>query len=159
MAFANTTYSASRYIRHEYGTIIYSSTSNGITTYNYATPVAGSPHSVGYGNVKIPSGTTKVATAHTHPNSNVFSGLNPGATSGDIPNAINRGLDSYVIGPNLNLQKYSISSNSVSIIGVATPIVLTSKQQAELISQFQISWDSHLGQCQFGYEHMTWPTP
>jgi len=159
MAFANSTYSSSSYIRHEYGTVIYSSTTNGTTTYDFATPVAGSPHSVGYGNVKIPSGTTKVATAHTHPNSNIFSGLTPGATSGDIPNAIRRGLDSYVIGPNLNLQKYSISSGAVSVVGVASPVALTSQQQAALVSQFQISWDNHLGTCAFGCEHMTWPTP
>ena len=159
MAFANSTYSSSSYIRHEYGTVIYSSTTNGTTTYDFATPVAGSPHSVGYGNVKIPSGTTKVATAHTHPNSNNFSGLTPGATSGDIPNAIRRGLDSYVIGPNLNLQKYSISSGTVSVVGVASPVALTSQQQAALVSQFQISWDNHLGTCAFGCEHMTWPTP
>jgi len=158
MAFANSTYSSSSYIRHEYGTVIYSSTTNGTTTYDFATPVAGSPHSVGYGNVKIPSGTTIVATAHTHPNSNSFSGLSPGATSGDIPNAIRRGLDSYVIGPNLNLQKYSISSGTISVVGVATPVVLTSQQQATLVSQFQISWDNHLGTCLFGCEHMTWPT-
>ena len=159
MAFANSTYSSSSYIRHEYGTVIYSSTTNGTTTYDFATPVAGSPHSVGYGNVKIPSGTTKVATAHTHPNSNSFSGLSPGAKSGDIPNAIRRGLDSYVIGPNLNLQKYSISSGTVSVVGVASPVALTSQQQATLVSQFQISWDNHLGTCEFGCEHMTWPTP
>ena len=159
MAFANSTYSSSSYIRHEYGTVIYSSTTNGTTTYDFATPVACSPHSVGYGNVKIPSGTTKVATAHTHPNSNIFSGLTPGATSGDIPNAIRRGLDSYVIGPNLNLQKYSISSGAVSVVGVASPVALTSQQQAALVSQFQISWDNHLGTCAFGCEHMTWPTP
>lgn len=114
---------------------------------------------MGYGDVKIPSGTTKVATAHTHPNSNNFSGLTPGATSGDIPNAIRRGLDSYVIGPNLNLQKYSISYGTVSVVGVASPVALTSQQQAALVSQFQISWDNHLGTCAFGCEHMTWPTP
>ena len=159
MAFANSIYSSSIYVRHEYGTVIYSSTTNGTTTYDFATPVAGSPHSVGYGDVKIPAGTTKVATAHTHPNSNSFSGLQPGATSGDIPNAIRRGLDSYVIGPNLNLQKYSISSGTVSIVGVASPVTLTSQQQATLVSQFQISWDNHLGTCEFGCEHMTWPTP
>ena len=158
MAFANSTYGSSRYIRHEYGTIIYSKNTKGTKTYGYANPVAGTPHSVGYQNIKIPSGTTKVATAHTHPNSNVFSGLAPGATSGDIPNANSRGLDSYVIGPNLNLQKYSISSGTVSVVGVASPAALTSQQQAELVSQFQVSWDSHLGTCKFGCEHMTWPT-
>ena len=159
MAFANSTYSSSRYIRHEYGTVIYSRTIDGATTYNYAEPVAGNPHSVGYSGVKVPSGTTKVATAHTHPNSNSFSGLTPGATSGDIPNAMGRGMDSYVIGPNLNLQKFSISSQSVSIVGIASPIELTSQQQAELTSQFQISWDNHLGTCNFGCENMSWPTP
>ncbi len=159
MAFANSTYSSSRYIRHEYGTAIYSRIINRTTTYNYAKPVSGSPHSVGYSGVEVPSGTTIVATAHTHPNSNSFSGLAPGATSGDIPNAMNRRMDSYVIGPNLNLQKFSISSQSVSIVGIASPVELTSQQQSELISQFQISWDNHLGTCNFGCENMSWPTP
>ena len=159
MAFANSTYSSSSYIRHEYGTVIYSITIDGVTTYDFATPVAGSPHSVGLGGIKIPSGTTKVATAHTHPNSNSFSGLSPGATTGDIPNANKRGLDSYVIGPNLNLQKYSISSGTVSVVGVASPVTLTGQQQAELVSQFRVSWDNHLGTCGFGCEHMSWPTP
>jgi len=159
MAFANSTYSSSQYIRHEYGTVIYSTTTNGATTYDYAPPVAGEPHSVGYGEVQVPSGTTKVATAHTHPNSNYFSGITPGATSGDIPNAIKRGMDSYVVGPNLKLQKYSISSNSISIVGVTSPVALTNQQKAALVSQFQVSWDSHFGTCNFGCENMDWPTP
>ena len=159
MAFANSTYSSSIFIRHEYGTVIYSRTTNGTTTYDYTSPVAGSPHGVRYGEVEIPSGTTIVATAHTHPNSNNFSGLAPGATSGDIPNAIARGLDNYVIGPNLNLQKYSISTGTVSVVGVAAPITLTSWKKIVLISRFAISWDNHLGTCAFGCEHMIWPTP
>ena len=159
MAFANSKYSASRYIRHEYGTVIYSRTTNKTTTYDFAKPVAGNPHSVGLGRIKIPSGTTKVATAHTHPNSNNFSGLSPGAKRGDIPNAIRRGLDSYVVGPNLYLQKYSISSGSVSVVGIVNPVALTSQQQQELVSQFQISWDNHLQTCLYGCEHMDWPTP
>ena len=158
MAFAVSKYSASRYIRHEYGTMIYSRTSNGVTTYNYTTPVAGSPHSVLCATIKTPKGTKKVATAHTHPNSNSFSGISSGATSGDIPVAKRIGLDSYVIGPNLNLQKYIVSSNSITIVGVASPTELSAQQKDELVSQFQISWDEHLGSCEFGCENMIWPT-
>ncbi len=158
MAFANSTYSSSVYIRHEYGTVIYSMTSNGTTTYDYATPVAGTPHSVGYSNVVIPDGVTIVATAHTHPNSNVFSGIQTGASSGDIPNAIARGLDSYLVGPNLILQKFSVSSKFISIVGKATPTTLTNQQRETLVAQFWESWNQHLGTCQFGCENMIWPT-
>lgn len=93
-----------------------------------------------------------------HPNSDRFSGLAPGATEGDIPNANRRGLDSYVIGPNLNLQKYSVSSGSVSIVGVASPLALSSRQQASLVLQFRVSWTNHLGTCSFGCEFIDWPT-
>jgi len=159
MAFANSTYSSSRYARHEYGTVIYSVTIDGVTTYDFATPVSGTPHSVNYNNIRIPLGTKKVATAHTHPNSNRFSGADPDETSGDIPNAIRRGLDSYVIGPNLNLQKFSVSSGTTSGVGIASPVPLTSQQQAALVEQFSESWSNHLGTCGFGCEHMVWPTP
>ncbi len=159
MAFANDTYSSSLYIRHEYGTVIYSKTINGVTTYDYATPVVGEPHGVGYSDIKIPFGAKKVATAHTHPNSNSFSGSEPNATQGDIPNANERNLDSYVIGPNLNLQKYSVASLKISSVGTASPTPLTQSQQAALASQYQSSWDSHLGSCNFGCETMVWPTP
>ena len=159
MAFAESTYSSCSYIRHEYGTIIYSKTIDGITTYDYAPPVSGKPHSVGYSSITIPTGTTKVATAHTHPNSNRFSGLAPGSTSGDIPNAIARGLDSYVVGPNLNLQKYSISTGNVSVVGSVSPTTLTNWQKIFLKAYFSMSWNTHLGTCEFGCENMTWPTP
>ena len=159
MAFANSVYSSSSYIRHEYGTVIYSITIDGMTTYDFATPVAGTPHSVGYGDVVIPAGTTAVATAHTHPNSNNFSGNEVGATTGDIPNAIRRGLDSYVIGPNLKLKKYSVSSGNISTVGIASPVPLTSQQRTALVEQFYGSWSNHLGTCGFGCEHMVWPTP
>ena len=72
MAFANSTYSSSRYIRHEYSTEIYSRTINGKTTYNYNPSRVGTPHSASVSNT-IPKGTEFVAYAHTHPNSNVFS--------------------------------------------------------------------------------------
>ena len=156
MAFANSIYSSCDYIRHEYGTVIYSWTSfDGTITYDYAAPVSGGPHGVGYGNVKIPEGATKVATVHTHPNSNFFSGAN--GKPGDITNAIHRKLDSYVIGPNLILQKYSVSLGVVTQVGRANPVPLTIWQRAKLILQFIISWTNHLGTCDFGCETMIWP--
>ena len=70
-AFSESVYSSSRYIRHEYATVIYSRTINGETTYNYNTPRSGTPHSADVG-APTPSGTEMVAYAHTHPNSNSF---------------------------------------------------------------------------------------
>ena len=156
MAFANATYRACQYILHEYGTVIYSRTINGVTTYGYATPVAGLPHKVNVNNIGIPYGTVRVATAHTHPNGNNFS--DNGEGKGDIPNANRRGLDSYVVGPNLWLQRYNVSSNTIdSEVALISPIALTSQQQAALVSQFAISWENHLGTCDRGCNRRTWP--
>lgn len=101
-AFFEQVYSSSLYIRHEYSTEIYSRTVNGKTTYNYNLPRAGNPHSASVGNL-TPKGTKAVAYAHTHPNSNVFS-------RADIRAAENLKIDAYVVGPNLEFQRYSLSS-------------------------------------------------
>ena len=71
-AFAQSTYSQSRYVRHEYGTAIYSREVLGSTRYYYKKPTAGTPHSVSIP-ISVPSGAKLVAIAHTHPNSNEFS--------------------------------------------------------------------------------------
>lgn len=158
IGFMNEIYSTSRYILHEFGTKIYSTTSDGRTLYDYGTIATGSPHSVGYGSSTIPTGATWVATAHTHPNSNSFS-------STDITNAINRGKDSYVTGPNLSVLKYSVSASSTTSIGTASPVVLTQQQQADLVSQFQESWNNHISyttsRCPSGFDckGRTWPNP
>ena len=116
-AFSEQVYSSSSYIRHEYSTEIYSRDINGETTYNYNPPRAGKPHSASVGN-STPKGTKSVAYAHTHPNSNVFS-------EADIRAARNLKIDAYVVGPNLELQRYSLSSASITNLGVISPIALT----------------------------------
>ena len=151
-AFSEQVYSSSLYIRHEYSTEIYSRTVNGKTTYNYNSPRAGTPHSASVGN-STPKGTKVVAYAHTHPNSNVFSGADKRA-------AENLKIDAYVVGPNLELQRYSLSSASTTNLGVISPIALTDAQRSSLVTEFQVSWDAHIADgCDFNCESMTWPTP
>ena len=151
-AFANSTYSSSRYIRHEYATEIYSRTINGKTTYNYNPPRSGNPHSVNVG-YRTPSGTRIVAYAHTHPNSNSFS-------VADISVAQKLNIDAYVVGPNLELQHYSTSLGLASSLGKINPVELTEAQKNQLVSDFQVSWDEHVSEgCEFGCSNMVWPTP
>ena len=151
-AFSEQVYSSSAYIRHEYSTEIYSRTVKGETTYNYNPPRAGKPHSASVGN-STPKGTKVVAYAHTHPNSNVFSGA-------DIRAAENLKIDAYVVGPNLELQRYSLSSASTTNLGGISPIALTDAQRSSLVTEFQVSWDAHIAAgCDFDCGSMTWPTP
>ena len=151
-AFSEQVYSSSSYIRHEYSTEIYSRTVNGETTYNYNPPRAGKPHSASVGN-STPKGTQAVAYAHTHPNSNVFS-------RADIRVAEGLKIDAYVVGPNLELQRYSLSSASATNLGVISPVALTDAQRSSLVAEFQVSWDEHVSSgCDFGCDSKTWPTP
>ena len=130
----------------------YIRTVKGETTYNYNPPRAGNPHSASVGN-STPKGTKAVAYAHTHPNSNVFSGA-------DIRAAKNLKIDAYVVGPNLELQRYNLSSASVTNLGVISPIALTDAQRSSLVTEFQVSWDAHISSgCDFDCGSMIWPTP
>lgn len=123
-----------------------------ISMVNYNPPRAGKPHSASVGN-STPKGTKAVAYAHTHPNSNVFSGA-------DIRAAENLKIDAYVVGPNLELQRYSLSSASTTNIGGISPIALTDAQRSSLVTEFQVSWDAHIAAgCDFDCGSMTWPTP
>ena len=151
-AFSEQVYSSSAYIRHEYSTEIYSRTINGETTYNYNPPRVGQPHSASVGQ-STPKGTKPVAYAHTHPNSNAFSGM-------DIRAAESLGIDAYVVGPNLKLQRYNLSSATITKLDTISPIALTVEQQNSLVTQFQVSWDTHVAAgCEFGCNKMIWPTP
>ena len=151
-AFSEQVYSSSSYIRHEYSTEIYSRTINGETTYNYNPPRAGKPHSASVGR-STPKGTKIVAYAHTHPNSNVFSGA-------DIRAAENLKINAYVVGPNLELQRYSLLSASIINLGVISPIALTDADRSYLVKKFRVSWENHLAdECGFNCENMIWPTP
>ena len=151
-SFSEEIYSSSSYIRHEYATEIYSRTVDGKTTYNYNPPHSGKPHSASVGK-STPKGTKMVAYAHTHPNSNSFS-------NADINAAKKLGVDAYVVGPNLELQRYSLSSAVISNVGTIVPIELTDAQKNALIGEFQISWDTHIMEgCEFGCNSMAWPSP
>ena len=155
VAFANEIYSSSLYIRHEYGTLIYSITVGGVTRFYYADPVAGNPHGTGtaYLDTVIPAGVDVVATAHTHPNSNTFS-------SSDISNANKRGLDNYVLGPSLNVLKYDVSAGQVvpNPVGQATLRPLSDIEKMQLYRRFESSWNNHT--CNFLYcnNNGAWPT-
>jgi len=151
-AFSEQVYSSSLYIRHEYSTEIYSQTNEGKTTYNYNPPRAGQPHSASAGS-STPKGTKTVAYAHTHPNSNVFSIT-------DIRSAEILGIDAYVVGPNLELQRYNLYSSTTTNLGIISPVALTDEQRASLIDEFKVSWDAHVkAGCDFGCENIMWPTP
>ncbi|MBQ3526989.1 MAG: DUF4329 domain-containing protein [Clostridia bacterium] len=159
-AFSEEIYDTSRYIRHEYGTVIYSSTSNGKTTYNYTEPLLGHPHDVSHP-LDIPDGTTAVATAHTHIFGNGFSGTMRGATEGDIPNAKKMNLNAYVVGPSLNLMRYDVSTNEFDYaVCKISPKSLTPGEKNKLALLFQTAWDEHISEpCEFGCENIIWPTP
>lgn len=110
------------------------------------------PHSVPVGR-STPKGTKTVAYAHTHPNSNSFS-------DADIRVANHFGIDAYVVGPNLNLQRYNLTSATTTSLGIISPIALTDEQRAALVSEFRISWDNHVTEgCDFNCGGMEWPTP
>ncbi len=115
----------------------------------------GSPHSVAPGNAVVPNGVTVVAVAHTHPNSNQFS-------DSDKKYALTQAVDIYVVGPDLNLQKFDFSSQNTMIVGTICPVALSNEQKQQLKAAFQASWDAHIinGVCNknFSCGTMTWPT-
>lgn len=149
-AFSEQVYSSSSYIRHEYGTEIYSRTIAGITTYNYNPPTSGSPHQVILSG-STPEGTDLVALAHTHPNSISFS-------DEDKDSARKLRINIYMVGPNLELQRYNYKTKDVTGLGAISPIALTSNQQFSLIEEFHISWKAHIsGQCDFRCKNKKWP--
>ena len=156
LAFSNKYYSSSLYIRHEYGTYIYSITYKGITTYAYSTPVVGEPHRIIYGPFKAPSGLEIVAFAHTHPNSSWFS-------PDDMDNSNYFNVNTYVVGPDLMLRCYvkhsgiDIKGNEIETI---SPIALTIEQKNALIDKYRVSWDNHVSEgCEFNCASIAWPTP
>ena len=152
-AFSQSTYSQSRYIRHEYGTAIYSKKVLGSTRYYYNKPTAGTPHGVNIP-ISAPSGAKLVATAHTHPNSNEFSET-------DKNSAVKFAFDSYVVGPNLNVQKFNYATGDVTIVGTITLVELSKEQRVQLRAEFEASWYGHIASGDangFDCSNMPWPT-
>ena len=135
-AFAEEYYSQSSYVRHEFAALIYSRTVDGLTTYNYTAPEYGTAHNSHPGWNK-PKRTKIVAYIHTHPNENEFSGR-------DISFANKYDINAYVIGPNLELQRYNYLRDYTISLGQISPRPLLSSEKEKLISQFQASWDEHI---------------
>ena len=166
IAFARETYEKTQYIRHEFGSLIYSRDLFGIQIFSYTEPYGGNPHVITVLQRVLPEGTVWVAFAHTHPNSNEFSGLGR-RRSGDVKVAHYYGVDFYVIGPNQILQRYSITTEIVTEVGRIIPKPLTGQERILYEQDYQKSWEEHFSidnwgvrECDdFGCHLMTWPTP
>ena len=153
-AFASGIYSSSGYSRHEYSAEIYEKTEGGKTSYYYTTPAVGSPHSAsGIDMHRVPNGCLAIGYAHTHPNSNMFSKADK-----DFANYYR--IDAYVIGPDLNLQRYNQKDGSVVIVTSIALLPLTDVR-VESLDELKSSWDAHFknGICPngFGCENKPWP--
>ena len=151
-AFSEEVHSSSMYIRHEYGTEIYSRVINGEKKYTYSPPRVGAPHKVMVG-YATPRGTEYVAFAHTHPNNDDFSAR-------DIELANKYGVDAYVAGPSGNLRKYDLSTSVSVDIATLSPKPLTNYQCTMLSSKYRFSWEYHLvtpADIGFGCSSKTWP--
>ena len=69
-------------------------------------------------------------------------------------------IDAYVVGPNLELQRYNLLSASTANLGGISPIALTDERRSSLITEFQVSWDARVSAgCDFDCSGMTSPIP
>lgn len=147
-AYATNTYSSSSYSRHEYGAEIYTNKNGG---YYLTGGRVGGPHQVSTGASYLPLGASLVATVHTHPSNNKYSDQ-------DLKNAHVRGVNNYLIGPNLMLQRYNVLDNTTSEICPISPIGLSESISQLLESTLRESWDNHLANCiGFSCEDKAWP--
>ena len=151
MAFANETYNKSSYVRIEYAAEIYYVMDGKNKKYYYTTPRAYEPHGAKVGEYNVLDNGVYVAYVHTHPNSNEFS-------TADKRVANNMGVNAYVVGPNLILQKYNQSKGKITELGSVTPIELTQREKEQLKNQFAAKWDEHIKEgCDFSCENKVWP--
>lgn len=89
---------------------------------------------------------------HTHHNLSSFS-------YNDERVAIDLGVNAYVVGPDLELQRYNVLTG-VSRLGSISPVKLSVWQQDLLRITFQKSWERHAAvPCGPGCGSMIWPTP
>jgi hypothetical protein len=58
-----------------------------------------------------------------------------------------RKVNGYVVGPNLELQRYDWLTGGQYKLGLITPNLLTKVDKATLVSQSRISWDVHVAGC------------
>ena len=134
--------------------LIYSKTKNGSTSFYLTQTRSGNPHSASISTSNIPNNGEFVAYVHTHPNSNSFS-------EADLDVATDLNINAYVVGPNLQLQRYDYQDNSISNVGgIIVPTPLTDAQKTDLNNMI-VSWESHFvdGVCPDGFEceNKLWP--
>ena len=151
-AFAEETHSSSKYIRHEYGTEIYSREINGKIKYTYSPPRVGSPHSVMVG-YSTPPGTKYVAFAHTHPNLDDFS-------YEDKRLADRQKVNAYVVGPSGYLMRKDLFFEESICVGEIFSDPLSEFQRETLAAKYRESWEQHLTNgCGSGFACSSiWPT-
>ena len=148
--WSNHIYSTSLFIRHEHGAVIYRIAPG---MYRLTATASGGPHTVGIP-MSIPSGATRIAYVHTHPNSNSFAPI-------DKEIARDWEINAYVVGPNLWLQRYNFASGIVNgEVARVTLRNLTVAERAALEALYRASWNAHLPNCNphFGCANMQWPT-
>ena len=157
IAWAEQIYATSLYIRREYGGEIYSRMAGNTKVFFFTNPRVGEQHSVSAGIENVPADSKFEAVVHTHPNSNSFSGMRENAEKGDIPNANRQGINVYVVGPNLNLQRYNVSDGTITVVRRISPIALTDAQRTSLVAEHRASWEEHIVSCD-RCRQMQWPT-
>ncbi|MCL1832130.1 MAG: hypothetical protein FWG45_04365 [Oscillospiraceae bacterium] len=153
LAWANYVYRTSLFVMHEHSAVIYKMSDS--ANVFYLTP-SHSGYQHGTGLPTPPDGTIRVATIHTHPGgSSDFSGTISGdkEDKGDIPNAIRRGLDSYVVARTSNgadtyrLRKFTFSTLQKSTVGTVTLRSMTSSERTALTNYYRTSWNNHIPDC------------
>ena len=156
--WADSIYSTSLYIRHEYSGEIFSSTFNGRKVYSYTNPRAGSPHGVKWNKSNIPTGTNLEALIHTHINSDNFSEADKAAGK-------TYGVNVYLVDTSGKLRRYNVSDGTTTTdIATIKLAPLSPAQKNALEKQFKDSWDNHFnanGECPIGFsgcQKSKWPS-
>jgi hypothetical protein len=150
IAFFEEVYASSMYIRHEYGTEIYSMVIDGKIMYAYTTPRVGEPHAVDVYR-SVPQGAHYVAFAHTHPNSDNFSRADRKIANWFLGNA-------YVAGPSGVIKKRIFLHPNDETVGTLTPMPLTNYQRTKLADTYADAWIDHTKDgCGFGCSEKIWP--
>lgn len=139
LAWANYVHSSTYYIRFEFAANIYVNSSG---TYYLSATVAGAPHSVSP--PSVPSGTTRVAYIHSHPNGNEFS-------DGDKEYGDYYGINGYVSAPTtyggtsaFRLLRYNVSNKTTTVVQAISLRSLSSVERITLLAIYQDLWYNHI---------------
>ena len=155
--WANHVYSASVYIRHEFGATIYKK-NDGL--FYITAPVSGDPDSTFTNRGGVPA-HQRVAEIHTHPGDiNMFS-------NADLDLANKYEIDSYLVASALHedgfhVTKYTFSTKTVepTPIGTVTMRSISATDRSTLESTYYDSWWGHFdaqGICKNNCQELSWP--